>query len=344
MKYGRDNFTNPNITDLGLASAGNSKKGFYSDAESEDGKLAETKDIDQSIDADHRLLLSSCLPLLNSRSSAVVLAVATLFYYLAPPVECQVIGKPLVRLMRSPPEVLSVVLTNISTMSAVRPVCILILFINIKNIFAAHMKEFYVRHEDPVYIKKLKLAVLTNLASESNISQLLREFQVYVNHSNKEFVSATVRSIGRCSFRIPDIADSCLQSVMQLLHSESALVVTEAVLVVKNILQSHESCREPAMPSIARQVTTVTAAEAKAALVWIIGEYQDIIREYVPDLLRQLVKDFSNEETCVKLQILTLAVKCYLCNSDNNTVHQLLDYVCSLGVYCIYRNIIIRKV
>lgn len=39
MRYGRCNFVNPSITDLGLSSVSGSKAGFYSDAESDDGKL-----------------------------------------------------------------------------------------------------------------------------------------------------------------------------------------------------------------------------------------------------------------------------------------------------------------
>lgn len=81
------------------------------------------QDMDFSIDADHRLLLQSCLPLLNSRNDAVVLAVATLYFYLAPPVECRVISKPLIRLLRSHRETQAIILDNIVTISAIRPVC-----------------------------------------------------------------------------------------------------------------------------------------------------------------------------------------------------------------------------
>lgn len=76
------------------------------------------------LDPDHELLLKSCVPLLQSRNSGVILAVAKLYYYLAPAADVEKIEKPLVRLLRSHREQSYVVLTNIATMAIKRPVSI----------------------------------------------------------------------------------------------------------------------------------------------------------------------------------------------------------------------------
>lgn len=78
------------------------------------------------LDVDHELLLKSCIPLLQSRNSGVVLAVAKLFYYLSPATEAEKIAKPLVRLLRSHREQSYVVLSNIATMSLKRPVSMIV--------------------------------------------------------------------------------------------------------------------------------------------------------------------------------------------------------------------------
>jgi AP-3 complex subunit beta len=44
--------------------------------------------------------------------------------------------------------------------------------------FQQHQKSFYVHSTDSIQIKLLKLEILTCLANESNISIILREFQV----------------------------------------------------------------------------------------------------------------------------------------------------------------------
>ena len=56
----------------------------------------------------------------------MVLAVARLFYHLAPAVEAQKIAKPLVRLLRNHREMQYVVLKNIAVMATSRPVSNLI--------------------------------------------------------------------------------------------------------------------------------------------------------------------------------------------------------------------------
>lgn len=76
----------------------------------------------ETIDPDLTLLLSSCRPLLQSRNCAVVMAVAQLFYHCAPPAQLSIISRALVRLLRGPREVQSVVLVNIATICATNPV------------------------------------------------------------------------------------------------------------------------------------------------------------------------------------------------------------------------------
>lgn len=174
---------------------------------------------------------------------------------------------------------------------------------------------------------------MTNLANESCVNAVLKELMTYVKHNNKDFVSATVHAIGNIAFRMPEVADSCLHSVMILLTSESSTVVTEAVLVIKNILQSHESCRALAVPALAHKLPDMKAAAARSSLIWILGEYEEIIHDYVPDILRVLAKDFGNEDSAAKLQILNMAVKVYLKNPGNQTVQSLMEYILSLCKY-----------
>ncbi len=66
------------------------KKGFYSDDESSSSSSSsseseeEEEDEEEELEPDHATLLSSTMPLLRSRNAGVVVAVATLFHYLAP--------------------------------------------------------------------------------------------------------------------------------------------------------------------------------------------------------------------------------------------------------------------
>lgn len=53
-----------------------------------------------NMDPDHRLLLKNTKPLFQSRNSSVIMAVAQLYYYVAPRNEIQIVPKSLVRLLK----------------------------------------------------------------------------------------------------------------------------------------------------------------------------------------------------------------------------------------------------
>ena len=76
---------------------------------------APSADSTRPLDADHQLLILSARSLLQSRNCAVVMAVAQLLYYIAPPAQLALVPRALVRLLRGPNEVQYVVLVNIAT-------------------------------------------------------------------------------------------------------------------------------------------------------------------------------------------------------------------------------------
>lgn len=168
-----------------------------------------------SLDIDHRLLLRQAKPLLQSRNASVVMAVAQLYHHIAPKNEVNIVAKALIRLLRSHKEVQSVVLTCMASMSVER-----------KTIFEQYLKSFFVRSSDQTHIKLLKLDILTNLATETSISVILREFQTYISSNDKDFVASTIQAIGRCAASITEVTDTCLSGLVHLLSNKDGKVVT----------------------------------------------------------------------------------------------------------------------
>lgn len=87
----------------------------------------------------------------------------------------------------------------------------------IQTLFEPYLKSFYVRSSDPTQIKLLKLEILTNIANETNIPPILREFQTYISSHDKEFVAASIQAIGRCASNIKQVAETCLNGLVSLL-------------------------------------------------------------------------------------------------------------------------------
>ncbi|XP_062357202.1 AP-3 complex subunit beta-2 isoform X4 [Cinclus cinclus] len=322
-RYARTQFLSPNQNESLLEE--NTEKAFYGseeedakDAKAEAAVLAKCKPY--VMDPDHRLLLRNTKPLLQSRNAAVVMAVAQLYFHLAPKAEVGVIAKALVRLLRSHSEVQYVVLQNVATMSIKR-----------RGMFEPYLKSFYIRSTDPTQIKILKLEVLTNLANETNISTILREFQTYIRSMDKDFVAATIQAIGRCATNIGKVRDTCLNGLVQLLSNRDELVVAESVVVIKKLLQMQPAQHSEIIKHMAKLTDNIQVPMARASILWLIGEYCEHVPKIAPDVLRKMAKSFTNEEDIVKLQVINLAAKLYLTNSKQSKL--LTQYVLNLAKY-----------
>ncbi|XP_016408023.1 AP-3 complex subunit beta-1 isoform X3 [Sinocyclocheilus rhinocerous] len=313
-RYARTQFVSPWREDAVFDE--NSAKAFY-DSEEE-------RRVDQSkpyiMDPDHRLLLRNTKPLLQSRNTAVVMAVSQLYWHLAPKHELSIITKSLVRLLRSHREVQYIVLQNIATMSIQR-----------KGMFEPFMKSFYVRSTDATHIKTLKLEILTNLANEANISTILREFQTYVKSQDKAFAAATIQAIGCCATNISEVTDTCLNGLVLLLSNRDETVVAESVVVIKKLLQTQPSQHSDIIKHMAKLFDNITVPMARASILWLMGEYCEHVPKIAPDVLRKMAKTFTDEEDIVKLQIVNLAAKLYLTNSKQTKL--LTQYILNLGKY-----------
>lgn len=311
-RYARTQFINPNLNEI----EEEEERSFY-ESDSDSSSLKKPK---FTLDIDHRLLLRNTKPLLQSRNASVVMSVAQLYHHAAPRSEVIVAAKALIRLLRSHREVQSVVLHCIASISITR-----------KGMFEPFLKSFFVRTSDPTHIKLLKLDILTNLATEMSISVILREFQTYISSSDKEFVGASIQAIGRCASNIKGVTDTCLNGLVSLLSNRDEAVVAESVVVIKKLLQTQPNEHKEIIAHMAKLMDFITVPQARASILWLLGEYSDRVPKIAPDVLRKMAKTFINEQDIVKLQTLNLAVKLYLNNPGQTK--SFCQYVFQLAKY-----------
>lgn len=309
-RYARMQFADPNIIVT---------KPTESDESSNDSDTESNK-TSLILDPDHRLLLRSTRPLLQSRNSAVVMAVAQLYAHAAPRSEMQLAAKALVRLLRSHAEVQCVVLSAIESIS-----------LKNRGLFENYLKSFFVRNSDPTDVKLLKLNILTNLTTECNVAAILRELQTYISNSDKRFVAATIQAIGRCACTISVVTDSCLNGLVSLLSNKDEAVVAESVVVIKRLLQTQNADVEEIVQHMARLLDGITVAQARAAILWLLGEHSQKVPKIAPDVLRKIAKTFADEDDVVKFQAMNLAIKLYITNQEQTDA--LCRYVLNLALY-----------
>ncbi|XP_012232882.1 AP-3 complex subunit beta-1 [Linepithema humile] len=311
-RYARTQFVDPNVDTV---DEDNNRPFYDSDSDS-----SNTKKPKFTLDPDHRLLLRNTKPLLQSRNASVVMAVAQLYHHAAPRSEVMTAAKALIRLLRGHREVQSIVLHCIASISITR-----------KGMFEPFLKSFFVRTSDPTHIKLLKLDILTNLATETSISVILREFQTYISSSDKEFVGASIQAIGRCASNIKEVTDMCLNGLVSLLSNRDEAIVAESVVVIKKLLQTQPNEHKDIIAHMAKLMDFITVPQARASILWLLGEYSDRVPKIAPDVLRKMAKSFVNEQDIVKLQTLNLAVK--LCLNNPTQTKPFCQYVFQLAKY-----------
>jgi len=190
------------------------------------------------------------------------------------------------------------------------------------------------QESEPSFVRRMKIEILTALVASDNIGQILREFGGYVKDDDKDFVKACIHAIVRMANALPEVADRCLRGLMALVGTDSDVVVAEAVIAIRQLLQQHPQ-HDSIIVRLARRLATTTSPSARAAIVWILGEFQDKARvaSMAPDALRLLAKGFRSEAAEVKVQVLNLAAKTALQQPASAAVQLLLKYVLELARY-----------
>merc|ERR1711965_423105 len=207
---------------------------------------------------------------------------------------------PLVTLLSSEPEIQYVALRNINLIVQKRP-----------TILAHEIKVFFCKYNDPIYVKMEKLEIMIKLASERNVDQVLMELKEYSTEVDVEFVRRSVRAIGRCAIKLEKAAERCINVLLELIQTKVNYVVQEAVIVIKDIFRKFPNRYESIIGTLCENLDTLDEPEAKASMIWIIGEYAERI-DNADELLDSFLESFADESAVVQLQLLTATVKLFL--------------------------------
>lgn len=301
-------------------------------------------------DPDLALLFASVKPILSSQHPSAVIAALSLLRHLTPastPPDATTL-RPLMRLiLSSDPGTQYVALRTASDIASTYP-----------SVLLPHLSEFFVSAVDGRSVKSAKLALLARLCETAALPSalgstpsarkaLLAELRSYLHRSDdKALAAGASRAMGALASAHPPSTAIVIGLLVTVVASSSnALVVAEAVTVLRRLLQLHPEAQARALPRLVSLLLiprgderAITASDARAAIVWLIAEFYDKVPLVAPEALRLLVRSFAHEEADVKLQILHLAAKVVAwrvagkhdghdCGVSSETRIRLLDYV-----------------
>ena len=247
-------------------------------------------------------------PRLNHANSAVVLAAVKLIlnymdFIRNGDVTRDLIKKlapPLITLISRRPEIVYVALRNINLILQRQP-----------RILEKEIKVFFCKYNDTIAVKLEKLEIMIMLVNEDNLEQVLLELREYAQEVDVEFVRRSVRAIGRCAIKLESMAQRCVKVLLELIRTKVNYVVQESIIVIKDCFRRYPNRYEGIIATLCECLDSLDEPQAKAAMIWIIGEYSDHI-ENADELLEQFLDLFVDEPAQVQLQLLTAIVKLFL--------------------------------
>ena len=210
------------------------------------------------------------------------------------------LSPPLVTLLSTDAEVQYVALRNINLIVQKR-----------SDVLQNEVKVFFVKYNDPIYVKLEKLDILIRLTNATNISLVLPELKEYATEVDVDFVRKAVRAIGRCAIKVESASERCVSTLVELINTKVNYVVQEAIVVIKDIFRKYPNKYENIISNLCENLDSLDEPEARASMIWIVGEYAERI-DNASELLESFVENFADENPMVQLQLLTAIVKLFL--------------------------------
>eukprot|EP00268_Persea_americana_P022241 TRINITY_DN2212_c0_g1_i6.p1 TRINITY_DN2212_c0_g1~~TRINITY_DN2212_c0_g1_i6.p1 ORF type:complete len:532 (-),score=116.95 TRINITY_DN2212_c0_g1_i6:434-2029(-) len=244
---------------------------------------------------------------LQHANGAVVLATIKVFLHLT--LSMNDVHQQVYERMKAP------LLTLVSTGSPEQSYAVLshlhLLVMRAPILFSSDYKHFYCQYNEPSYVKKLKLEMLTAVANESNTYEIVTELCEYAANVDVPIARESIRAVGKIALQQYDV-NAIVDRLLQFLKMEKDCVTAETLVLVKDLLRKYPQWSHDCIAVVGNiSSKNVQEPKAKAALIWMLGEYsQDMLD--APYILESLVDNWDDEHSAeVRLHLLTAVLKCF---------------------------------
>lgn len=304
------------------------------------------------LDKDLELFLNALRPLVYSSSETVILAIAKALIFLSPPLMYTEfkINQALINLINysSNNQILYFSLHIIKLMAALDSVS-----------FSKFYKKFYLFPNDDKSIIRLKLDILSLIWSDQNAPEIWEELKYYALSSNNfDMSSEAVVTIGKFTTLSHAWTETVMKWCLINIRNAGGITQKEIFNIIKFIIQkkSKQSTKEEE-ESIRKTIHTLYLfltdpemdfeSDAKAGIIWIIGEYTHIVDNLVARaVLRKLIRNFAFEKEKTRYALLVLSVKSLtyeITKYNNEHEHDdelLMNHLKENDVYKFYKHIL----
>lgn len=252
-------------------------------------------------------IIESVIPRLSHENPAVVMSAVKVILKFLDKIEnndnaknyCKKVSNCLMTVMMSTPEIQYVLLRSLHAIVQKRP-----------YLLDKDYKYFYVKYNDPIYIKLEKIDILYKLTDHKNYEGIINELKSYaLLEFDAELVRKAIKYIGYITYKIEKSLDTSVNSLKEILDHNMDFTISEGLVVTRDLMRRYKGTSLELLDKITPElVRHALEPESKCALLYIIGEFCYKIKEST-SMIKGFVESFNEESDSVKLQILNAVIK-----------------------------------
>jgi vesicle coat complex subunit len=223
------------------------------------------------------------------------------------------LSNPLCSLLTTAPEIQYVALKNIRILLEKYP-----------NILDKELRAFFIKYNDPLYLKLEKIEIMTRIANDDNCMLLLSELREYSMEVEVAIANRAINGIGQIAIKVEKCSKKSVEILYELFISRGEYIVEEIVIVIQNVLRRYPKEFISTVITVIADLKfeDLNSPDSLSSYMWILGEYSKEI-PHLEDKLTLIAESFDDFDPLVQSAALSSLVKISLVKPTPNTPHLL---------------------
>lgn len=182
----------------------------------------------------------------------------------------------------------------------------------VASIFADDYRYFFVKYSEPDYIKYLKVDMITMISNSKNSKDIVAELVEYVTDVDSELSKRAIIAMGEIGMNNESSTEEVIRTLLDLIDLDMPSVRAQAIISASKIIRIFPDFRQYILAIIPKCLRRVEDnPEAKAYVIWMMGEYGGEIME-APYFIEILNNKYEEEQSNqIKLSLLTASMKLF---------------------------------
>lgn len=143
-----------------------------------------------------------------------------------------------------------------------------------KENFLISFKHFFLKYDEPTYIKFIKLEILSEIATDETVEEICTELNEYVTDVNHDIAKRSIQCFGQIILNLPESSQKVSSLLTNFIALQTNYITSECILILQPVLLKYRN-----MITVFETYLTAVSfdlleeEESKTAYIWILGEF-----------------------------------------------------------------------